>query len=360
MAGTITECLRAWRAAPDDPRALQRLEESCARAGQPIPYEALAATPRWRWLREQVEVFYSEPLRESDGLSSEAIAACEAASPHPIPALLKEWHRLVGARLASERLTIYELAAATSLFEDGVWICGDGSLDACAFIDWSGCAAPDPLVELTYQDDLLSRLPLSQFLRGLTAMESLYAVRDGQREGPLGAFAEGIDGGVEAAPEDAPWLESLPLLLDEPWWLGAYEDMALRGTERVLVAAGDEELLWLAPLEAVPRFEDRFPPPERWHVRVRLRGSSVDEVLTLCRRDGIRELMDEAAAFVGWQPQPSDGVLILLETTDPGGACERLCDQLAGQIGALHEVTARARRVNRIRDSWRWPPGSTA
>ncbi|HBP16515.1 MAG TPA: hypothetical protein DEA08_01815, partial [Planctomycetes bacterium] len=94
----VRAALRAWKASPSDPHALQAALVAHKRAGLPLPWALLLAQPRWERLRGLVAKWWARPLTPERGCTPEEIAATERRLKRPLPEVLSELYRLVGQR----------------------------------------------------------------------------------------------------------------------------------------------------------------------------------------------------------------------------------------------------------------------
>lgn len=95
MDDEAREAERRWRASPDDASA-ERAAATLRRARRPVPWDLLAALPRWRTSMGVAERFAATPPRPEDGYPEEVLATAEARLGLRLPAALREWLALLG------------------------------------------------------------------------------------------------------------------------------------------------------------------------------------------------------------------------------------------------------------------------
>jgi len=88
----------AWRARRDD-ESLSRALVAYEREGRDLPWELLAASPRWRRHVGFVKKWFAKPLEPADGVAAEAIEARERKLALRLPRAVREWFLLAGARV---------------------------------------------------------------------------------------------------------------------------------------------------------------------------------------------------------------------------------------------------------------------
>lgn len=97
MDDRLRALARSYRAAPDE-EGLRQVAAAYRRAGADLPWDLLAATPRWRRITGFVRKWFKRPLEEQDGHSCDEIAALERRLGERLPLALREWFRLAGRR----------------------------------------------------------------------------------------------------------------------------------------------------------------------------------------------------------------------------------------------------------------------
>lgn len=89
------EAERRWRASPDDASA-ERAAATLRRARRPLPWDLIAALPRWQASLGIATRFAATPPRPEDGYPEEVLAAAETRLGLRLPAALREWLALLG------------------------------------------------------------------------------------------------------------------------------------------------------------------------------------------------------------------------------------------------------------------------
>lgn len=162
----------------------------------------LLAARRWEWLGEYLRLWCAEPLKADDGSSAEEIAAAEARVG-PLPAALREWFELVGARLRDVQDSP---ATPARLWVDdghlGVWHENQGAWNIVATPRPDGRWDDDPMCVADEGFDF-GPAPLSAALHAMTLSDTLVGATAGGGEGPLGLLGQQVrGGGLEDADRD--------------------------------------------------------------------------------------------------------------------------------------------------------------
>jgi len=269
----MDEALRAlerrWRAG--EPGALEALARAHRQAGRELPWEVIAALPRWEPLVDFAARWCAHPLSPEDGVPAEAIARKEAELGFRLPAALREWYRLVGVGLRQ----VYDIPtllsdvrlrqdeeqdsafASVRIFEEChghyMWVVAQADLDA-----------DDPPVLGSHDGE--AHVPftrhLSEFLTAMTYSSAAFIGYEMQ-ESLIGALALGVHGAffrrTEGLVERYPRLPLVPLLggnwgINSRWHGDEDTIIALSGESEIGSGVARTEAAW-EKLRSTPGLE---------------------------------------------------------------------------------------------------------
>lgn len=150
----LREALASWRSSPT-PESLQATLATHRRADAWLPWDLLAASPRWLRHVAFVNDWFERSLELEDGLEPELIEAREAELGLRLPEAVREWYLLLGGRLqvceGEQRIKeLHEL-------EDTLALAVENQAATCWWADPAG--GPDPLVTA----DFSAPAPASEF-----------------------------------------------------------------------------------------------------------------------------------------------------------------------------------------------------
>jgi len=219
----------------------------------------LLDTPRWAWLRDYLNLWYADPLTASDASTVEQVTEAEQ-KVGPLPATLREWFELVGARLRESqdipakppKLRAIDGRLAIWTENQCVW-----QILACPRPD--GQWDDDPPCVATEGFDFAQ--PLSATLQAMTLSDTLagiMAVLDARRpEGSLGYLAPRVRGGLLEDATDWHIFRQLP---EHPVSCNPfYNPGQMRGDQTTVLRDDSSLIMWMtATDEAFESLAARF------------------------------------------------------------------------------------------------------
>lgn len=151
---------------------------------------ALLSTPRWSWLGDVLDRWYSTELCAEQGLSPAEIDTVERESGLTLPTAMREWFELVGHRLEAVQDSP---ARPGHLFEERDQVVIWAENQGCWF---AVCPqrGDDPLA--AFADSDLDAAPVSTLLQAMTLSDTVIGAWSGDRRGPLGTLAPSVRGGL--------------------------------------------------------------------------------------------------------------------------------------------------------------------
>lgn len=214
--------------------------------------EYLLGTGRWEWLGETLGTWYAEPLAAGDGSTLEEIAAAEERVG-PLPAVLREWFELVGARLRD--VQDYPATPARLRVDDEgclvAWHENQGCWDIRAVPGPDGRWDDDPVC-VGNEDYEFGPVPLSVALHAMTLSETLAGAwstvpYSDVLEGPLGLLGDQVRGGYTEDEGDRHVLADYPEL-PLPANPSFYPP---RGDATTVLRADDLGIIWMTATDDV-------------------------------------------------------------------------------------------------------------
>jgi hypothetical protein len=164
----------------------------------------VANAERWAALRRFVERWYATPLGAGGGLSEREIQQAEARLGRALPAEVREWFLLVGARFRDtnqdrpvrlHQLEVHENRMPLWWENQGNWSF-DVELDTDGEEPWISVDSSEP--------DWRRRVPLTEGLLGMVYSDTLVGAAWAHGVGPLGPLKAGVVGGFcESLSRDA-------------------------------------------------------------------------------------------------------------------------------------------------------------
>lgn len=220
---------RDWRCNPSE-ELLDRILLEHRRTGSDVPLDLLRASPRWRRLTGFVGKWYSSPLEDEDGNSTEEIDETERRLGLRLPDAVREWFQLVGWRLQAGRTRSctstalrarglqdlraepfpHSLRSFMALFDDGE--------HASWGISTADLEPADPPGEVLLLDQAhrsrsgQEHEKLSELLLKLVVRETLMRAGCGEDHGCLGPLGEQVMGGFGECHAAGASLEAYALL----------------------------------------------------------------------------------------------------------------------------------------------------
>lgn len=325
----------------------------------------LLATPQWEWLTTYLATWCANPLHARDGSSPVEIEGVTTRTGLPVPEPLAQWWSLVGRRLQS----VQDVPATPNNVQvtdgrldfwtenQGVWIVGVQP-DASATCVINDTDFPWP-----------QGVTVAQAAQAMLVSETIAAGWVGHGQGPLGALAAGVSGGMaqDVTQDEVDGAEAAFAPLDiVP---NPLVSSPVRGDERLLVR-GDEfngsGLEWVAAdEEARQRFAavvDLDPPGGGHAVTVNLAGLGPAEVTRFFTDDrpdmtSLQGLVADTGRVETAQGSPAqEGLEIHVRSTDPEALVDRILTQIPTRVSDRMTVTSHPARLTVARSVYPEPP----